>query len=114
MGPEINRLQDVIFLLVVAKSGFCIIPYQQLVSSFLIAWDLVNKKQSVFVKHGCFVHCVWRFCEYLQNSWLWQGFVNMEENYSIVEYTDIHLMYGKAKGNALEATRFYAEKHFLG
>ena len=33
----------------------------------------------------------------------------MEEKYIIVEYTDIHFMYGKAKGNALEAARLYAE-----
>ena len=31
------------------------------------------------------------------------------EKYSIVEYTDIHYMYGRAKGNALEAARLYAE-----
>ena len=33
----------------------------------------------------------------------------MEEKYSIVEYTDIHFMYGKANGNALEAAHLYAE-----
>ena len=33
----------------------------------------------------------------------------MEEKYSIVEYTDIHFMYGKANGNALDAARLYAE-----
>ena len=56
MGPEINRLRDnVFFLLVVAKSAFCIIPHTQLLSSFLIARALVNKKQSVFVKPGCYV-----------------------------------------------------------
>ena len=33
----------------------------------------------------------------------------MEEKYSIVEYTDIHFMYGKANGNALEVGRFNAE-----
>ena len=33
----------------------------------------------------------------------------MEETYSIVEYTDIHFMNGKANGNALEAARLYAE-----
>ena len=32
-----------------------------------------------------------------------------EEKYSIVEYTVIHFMYGKANGNALETARFYAE-----
>ena len=32
-----------------------------------------------------------------------------EEKSSIVEYTDIHFMYGKANGNALEAARLYAE-----
>ena len=42
-------------------------------------------------------------------SWLWQGFVNTEEKYSVVEYTDIHFMYGKANGNAVEAARLYAE-----
>ena len=42
-------------------------------------------------------------------SWLWQGFVNMEEKYGIVEYTDIHIIYGRANGNALEAVRLYAE-----
>ena len=42
-------------------------------------------------------------------SWLWPGLVNMEEKYSIVEYTDIHFMYGKANGNALKAARLYAE-----
>ena len=33
----------------------------------------------------------------------------MEEKYSIVRYTDIHFIYGKANGNALEAARLYAE-----
>ena len=33
----------------------------------------------------------------------------MEEKYSILEYTDIHFMYGKANGNTLEAARLYAE-----
>ena len=33
----------------------------------------------------------------------------MEEKYSIVEYTDIHFMYGKTNGNALDAARLYAE-----
>ena len=34
---------------------------------------------------------------------------NMEEKYSIIDYTHIHLMYVKANGNALEAARLYAE-----
>ena len=33
----------------------------------------------------------------------------MEEKYSIVEYTDIHFIFGKANGNMLEAARLYAE-----
>ena len=33
----------------------------------------------------------------------------MEEKCSIVEYTDIHFMYDKSNGNALEAARLCAE-----
>ena len=33
----------------------------------------------------------------------------MEEKYSIVRCKDIHFMYGKANGNALEAARLYAK-----